>query len=497
MVTEEESAEKRKARRSLRFNLSVYFILISFICILLLILVFALFLWRRGERDLENQKRQLVEQGQEMAKDLERGLRVERVVGGERDLLVRERTLLLMNIEGRLINAIPLLTNSQGKIVEPPNPPSRIPNPIPEELMVKDKVLVDEWELGQMGKVMVVGVPLNMPNSVYAALYLVKQVSELGSDTGIFYLYLVIASSVALLISLALGILFSRKISSPVRMLTLAAREIAQGDLYFQVDIEGNLEIAELSHTFNFMTKKIKEGIEKERNFVANVSHELRTPLTSIEGFSQALLDGVVEDEEQRRRYLRIINEESKRLVRVLRDLLTLSRLDAGEITLHPSRLQAIPFLEEIKERFLHQAQEKGVELVMEITEEPPEIEVDRDKLEQVIINLVDNAIKFTPSGGKVTLSASPASQGWVRFTIKDSGMGIPSEDLPKIFDRFFRVERSRATMFGGAGLGLSICKQLVEVMGGSIQAQSAQGLGTVFAVNLPPVPGETRGAEK
>ncbi len=481
---------KRRSRRSLRFNLSVYFVLISVICIMLLVLVFALFLMRQGERDLENRKRELVEQGQEMAKDLERGLRVERLVGVERDLLIKERTLLLMTIEGRLINAIPLLANSQGRIVEPPNPPSRIPNPIPEDLRVRDKVVLEELEVEELGKVMVVGVPLNMPNSGYDALYLVKKVSELDTETGILYLYLVIASSIALLISLALGILFSRKISSPVRVLTLAAREIARGNLDSQVDIEGNQEMAELSHTFNFMTRKLKEGIEKERNFVANVSHELRTPLTSIEGFSQAILDGLVEDREQQRRYLKIINEESKRLVRVLRDLLTLSRLDAGEIAMRPARLETTSFLQEVREKFIHQAEEKKVDLAVEATEDSPTLEVDRDKLEQVMINLVDNALKFTPAGGKVTLYAAPASGGWVRFSVKDTGLGIPPEDLPHVFDRFFRVERSRATRYGGAGLGLSICRQLVEAMGGNIQVESAQGVGTVFTVNLPPTPG-------
>jgi signal transduction histidine kinase len=250
--------------------------------------------------------------------------------------------------------------------------------------------------------------------------------------------------------------------------------------------VEGDREIAELSGTFNYMTGRVQENIGLQRDFVANVSHELRTPLTSIEGFSQALLDEVVLDDAQRSHYLEIINAECRRAARILRDLLALSRLDAGEVSLHPAPLEIPAFLDEVRGRFAAPAAEKGVELTVDAPSSLPLIQVDRDRLEQILINLVDNALKFTDTGGRISVAARPDSPGRVAFEVKDTGAGIPPEDLPHIFDRFFRVERSRAQQFGGSGLGLSICKLLVETMGGSIGAQSILGSGTSFTVNLP-----------
>jgi signal transduction histidine kinase len=362
-----------------------------------------------------------------------------------------------------------------------------VPAIVPAEARIDGESRLTELEVEGSGRVAIAGVPLRVNDTDYHALYVFKRIEDLSSGINRGLLaYLAIVSAVALLISLTLGLLLSRRITRPVTELTLAARDIAHGQLDKRVEVEGDREIAELAGAFNYMTGRVQQSIGLQRDFVANVSHELRTPLTSIEGFSQALLDGVVQDEAQRSRYLEIINAESRRAARILRDLLALSRIDAGELALRPAPLEVPAFLAEVRERFAAEAADKKVELSVDAPPSLPALDVDRDRLEQVLINLVDNALKYTEAGGRVSVSARPEGARGMAFEVTDTGSGIPPEDLPRIFDRFFRVERSRAQQFGGSGLGLSICKLLVEAMGGSIDVNSVMGAGTVFHVALP-----------
>jgi signal transduction histidine kinase len=466
-------------RRSIGFHVGLYFFIIPVICTLLLTLVFGLFLLRRNARDVQAQKDELTQQARVMANELDTLLRLDKPASNVSEETRANRTGILLGAEGRLIKAVPVLADESGQVLEPRplNLEQRTPINVPEEARVDGERKLTELDLEGWGRVAVVGVPLRVSGTDYYALYVFKRIVDFnrGINQGLL-VYLLIAASIALFISLALGALLSRKISRPVTELTLDKR----------VEVEGDREIAELSDTFNYMTGRVQESIELQRDFVANVSHELRTPLTSIEGFSQALLDSVVQDDAQRSRYLEIINAECQRAARILRDLLALSRLDAGEVSLHPAPLPIPAFLEEVRQRFTAPAAEKGVELAVDAPPSLPVIQVDRDRLEQVLINLVDNALKFTAAGGRISIAARPEAAGRVVFEVKDTGAGIPPGDLPHIFDRFFRVERSRAQQFGGSGLGLSICKLLVETMGGSIGVQSIQGSGTAFSVNLP-----------
>lgn len=476
-------------RRSIGFHVGLYFFVIPVICTLLLTLVFGLFLLRRNARDIKTQRDELSEQARIMSNELGSLLRLENLASNVSEETRANRTGILLGAEGRLIKAVPVLADEGGQVLDPRplNLEQRVPVNVPEEARIDGERKLTELNLEGWGRVAVVGVPLRVSGTDYYALYVFKRIVDFnrGINQGLLA-YLVIAAAIALFISLTLGALLSRKISRPVTELTLAARDIAHGQLDKRVEVEGDREIAELSGTFNYMTRRVQESIGLQRDFVANVSHELRTPLTSIEGFSQALLDEVVQDDAQRSHYLEIINAECRRAARILRDLLALSRLDAGEVSLHPAPLEIPAFLDEVRGRFAAPAAEKGVELTVDAPSFLPLIQVDRDRLEQILINLVDNALKFTDTGGRISVAARPDSPGRVVFEVKDTGAGIPPEDLPHIFDRFFRVERSRAQQFGGSGLGLSICKLLVETMGGSIGAQSILGSGTSFTVNLP-----------
>jgi len=282
-----------------------------------------------------------------------------------------------------------------------------------------------------------------------------------------------------------LALYLSLAISRPVRAVTEAARRMAEGDYGQEVEVRGSDETAELARDFNMMAGRVRTAYELQRDFVGNVSHELRTPLTSIEGFSQALLDGVSTGVEEQRRSLEIINEESKRLNRLLRDLLLLSRIDAGELTPEKRPVDLADLMRKLESMYNSRAEEEGKAFRVDAPALALSIYTDPDRLESVLTNLLDNAIKYTGEGGTVALSAH-VEGGYARLAVSDTGQGIPPDELPRIFERFYRVEPSRAQKHGGTGLGLSICKELVRTLGGTIEVQSLAGHGTTFTLTLP-----------
>jgi signal transduction histidine kinase len=260
---------------------------------------------------------------------------------------------------------------------------------------------------------------------------------------------------------------------------------MSAGDYTAEVPVRGSDETSELARDFNDMAERVRTAYELQRNFVGNVSHELRTPLTSIEGFSQALLDGVSRSEQEQRRSLEIINQESKRLVRVLRDLLLLSQIDAGELRPEKRQVDLTDLMRRLESVYLRREESENIRLRVEAPSQPVTIFTDPDRLERVLTNLLDNAFKYTGADGVVTLSAG-VGESSVQISVGDRGPGIPPDVLPNIFDRFYRVEQSRSKKHGGSGLGLSISKELVWTLGGTVKVQSMMGKGTTFTVTLP-----------
>lgn len=221
------------------------------------------------------------------------------------------------------------------------------------------------------------------------------------------------------------------------------------------------------------------------RDFVANVSHEFRTPLTAIQGFAETLLAGAMNDPQNRERFLGIIVEHSRRLARLTEDLLMLSKMDADRLELETRRIPVGPFVESCIETSTPRANEKDLKLVVNLAERVPDIAGDRRRLTEVLQNLLDNAIQYTPAGGQIMISASPKS-GEVIFTVSDTGIGIPQAEQPRIFERFYRVDVARSREVGGTGLGLSIAKHLVETHGGRIWVDSEVGRGSEFHFSVP-----------
>ena len=221
-------------------------------------------------------------------------------------------------------------------------------------------------------------------------------------------------------------------------------------------------------------------------DFIANVSHELRTPIAMLQGYSEAILDGVVETEEDRNEMIRVIYDESQRMGRLVTDLLDLARMENGHLQLFKEALPIVPILERMTHKFYRAGKEKQVDVLFESNvPEDTVLSFDEDRIEQVLTNLIDNAIRYTPEQGTVCVKLTQ-ELSYAKVSIIDSGQGIPAEDLPYVFERFYKADKARTRKKGGTGLGLAITKNIVEAHGGNIKVESEMGVGTSFTFYLP-----------
>lgn len=290
------------------------------------------------------------------------------------------------------------------------------------------------------------------------------------------------AAIVGVVLSVIMALLISYWVAAPLQKAAKIASSIGTGDLDQTVPASGPDEVKSLAKSFNDMIDRVKVSQQAQRDFVANISHELRTPLTSIQGFSQAILDGTASDPESVRRSATVISDEAERMSRLVNGLLDLARLDAVPSSLNRTSLDLTQLLNSLVEKLTLRAREKNITMKVRIDPLPAMV-ADTDRLSQVFTNLLENAIKYTPEDGTVMLTAR-AGAGEAIVSVADSGNGIPPEDLPRIFERFYRVDKARSGK--GYGLGLAITKDIVQAHGGSIRVESAIGSGTRFTVRLP-----------
>ena len=294
-----------------------------------------------------------------------------------------------------------------------------------------------------------------------------------------------------------LAVWLSRRLLRPIRALEDASLAIAHGDLDRRVPVESADEIGELAGAFNSMAQQVQTTMEQQRQFVANASHELRTPVTNIKLRSEALLGGGVTDTARAARYLTEIDSEADRLGRLANTLLDLSRLEsAASGQGDPAELiDPAAMLTAVADDLRLRVENAGLAILVDAPAGLPAIFVRPEQIEAALINLLDNSIKFTPPGGTVRLSVQ-AVEGICRITVSDTGPGIPAEDLPYVFDRFYRVDKAHSRQSGrnslgsGAGLGLAIVRSLIEENAGQIRVASAVGEGTTFTVEFPLVNG-------
>jgi signal transduction histidine kinase len=283
-------------------------------------------------------------------------------------------------------------------------------------------------------------------------------------------------------VALVLGLLFARSFARPLQELTKAARAMAHGELEQKVKVSSQDEIGQLALAFNQMSQEVASANQQRRQLTADIAHDLRTPLTVIAGYVESMRDGILKPTPER---LTVIYTEIERLQQMVNDLRMLTQADAGELHLRLQPVAPHQLLERASELFQHHAERQNVQLALEIEENLPEIQVDESRLMQVMDNLISNALHYTPEGGRITLGAHKKDLT-VELTIRDTGSGIPSEEIPLIFNRFHRVEKSRHAESGESGLGLAIVKALVEANGGQVWAESEEGKGTTMHMAFP-----------
>lgn len=293
----------------------------------------------------------------------------------------------------------------------------------------------------------------------------------------------ILITSVAVgILALILGSLLFRQITSPLRALSQSAQAIAAGDLGQRVAIRSDDEIGQVARSFNRMAESLAESDLQRRNMMADIAHELRTPLTVVQGNLEALMDGVYDLTPEN---VAAIHKQTVVLTRLVADLRDLALAEAGQLRLEQKPVSLGDVISQVREGLEIQAREKDVTLKSEVDENLPQVQADEQRITQVLFNLMSNALRHTPAGGTVAVSAELRDDR-VLISVRDTGTGIPPEDLPHVFERFYRADRSRARSTGGSGLGLTIAKQIVEAHGGQIWAQSWLGAGSTFAFSLP-----------
>ncbi len=320
-------------------------------------------------------------------------------------------------------------------------------------------------------------------------LLVFRPLSEALSNPGMLGLAMCgVPFSVTILVVIAAGLTF-RRIGSPLVEVMTAADAVADGDFTVRVREVGPAEFARMARSFNRMAAELERSEQQRRNLTADVAHELRNPLHIIQGNLEGILDGIYEPTPE---HISATLEGTHLLSRLVNDLQTLSLAEAGQLPLHRVRVFAPDLLEDVALSFARQSAQAGVGIRVEVDSDRDGlfVEVDPDRMDQVLTNLVANALRHTREGGQILLRAAPLKREedapGLRLSVQDNGSGIPAEDMPYIFDRFWRGDRSRSHSGGsGSGLGLPIARQLVQAHGGHISVESEPGVKTVFHIDL------------
>ena len=302
-----------------------------------------------------------------------------------------------------------------------------------------------------------------------------------------FFLPLLGVSGVGLVLALFFAGWISRSVARPLQAAAAAAHRIAEGDYEQKLEPMGPHEVRTLMDSFNTMSAQVSHTNQAQKDFVANVSHDLKTPLTSIQGWSQAILDGAAETPQARQRAATIIHSESERMDRMVNQLLVLAKLEAGKLEATKELVEMTDLVRNVRRALLFQAQEKGLSLETDIQFESAVVFGDGDQITQLLTNLVQNGMNHTPEGGRVLLRLRRGKEdNQVRLSVRDTGIGISPENLERVFERFYQVDKSRTGKKRGTGLGLAIVQHIVESHDGAISAKSELGKGSEFIATFP-----------
>lgn len=364
---------------------------------------------------------------------------------------------------------------------------SSLPFNVKDDAFFPSEVLV-QLEKGQtitkigfeefFGRKMIAAIiPLNDGENLEGMIFLYVPLAKISELTRDFSYIWLIGGVAFIVVSLSIGYIMIDRLTRPLVDMKLAAKRVSEGDYSTRVNIHSNDEVGQLAAAFNQMSASIQQEDERKREFLADVSHELRTPISYIKGYSEGLASGYIKTQMEQEKYLNLINREAGRMGKLVTDLLDLSKIDAGQLALEKHPFPLAQLIEDFVQKYSQILSEKQITLSVHLN---PDIIIDADegKIEQILQNIMDNAVRYTNIGGKINIRLEKHAYG-ASVEISDTGIGIPAEDLVKITERFYRVNKARSRSNGGTGLGLAITEKLVSLHYGKIEIESELGKGT------------------
>lgn len=336
-----------------------------------------------------------------------------------------------------------------------------------------------------LGKFYTACMPLNnAAGELIGYVFASQDASDLTSFLRDLTSLFIMAAAVMLIVSSILSAFLSGRITEPIRKINDAAQSFGNGDFSARVEVEASGELGQLAETFNTMATKLEAIDSSRQSFMGSIAHELRTPMTTIKGFVDGMLDGTI-PQQKWDYYLSIVSQEAGRLTRLTRSMLDITKLETGEYVVAAEDYDVWETISNI----MFSREQQFIEHAIRLTGFNPQktwVHADPDLVHQVLYNIVDNAIKFTPDNGTIEIGVEGPRQGFVTISITNTGDGIPEDTLPYVFDRFYKADRSRGLHAQGSGLGLHLCKQFINRSGGKIWVESKQGESTTFAFTLP-----------
>lgn len=334
---------------------------------------------------------------------------------------------------------------------------------------------------GRSSRVMIISYPLKSGDKVEGVLRFISSLDGVDRVINKICFIFIIIGVIVVICAGIVSIFLAQSIVYPIRKITKAAEKMAEGNLKVRVQENSNDEIGKLGSTLNFMAGEIQNREQIKNEFISSISHELRTPLTAIKGWAITLNDEELQDRDILRDGLKIIEKESERLTQMVEELLDFSKFVSGKITLNKEKVQVTSIIEYIGKYLSPRAERDGIEFIITYEEALPMIEADPSRIKQLLINVLDNAFKFTNAGGRVTVNALQENNN-IAIIVKDTGCGINEEELPRIKEKFYKGKNSKSQN----GIGLSICDEIVNLHGGSLIIESTLNIGTTVKITFP-----------
>ncbi|WP_042202172.1 sensor histidine kinase [Paenibacillus camerounensis] len=319
--------------------------------------------------------------------------------------------------------------------------------------------------------------PIKQGTSIISALYVMSSMENMEQTLAAVRDILLLAGVSAFVLALLITLVIARILSRPLVQMQKATRKIAAGELETRLTISSNDEIGTLAGAINDLAVDLQRFRDTRQEFLANISHELRTPVTYLQGYAKVVRDGLYETEEEQQLYLNIIHQEAHRIQHLVDDLFELAKMEEGQIPLHIGPVDFTGIAGQAVSKLELTARDKGIRLLFNVSGAAAPIPGDAKRMEQIVMNILENAVRYTDEGEVRVLLQYDSDK--VRFIVEDTGIGIPEEELPFVFERFYRVEKSRSRQYGGTGLGLSIVHKLTGLLGGTVSISSKPGEGT------------------